>query len=320
MTLLEPLKFCPSLREKVWGTRDLRPLEVVSEFRIGEAWCVHDGSTVEGGELNGRSLPSLIDEFGPRLMGASWRSFGLRTGLPRSFPLLAKLLFADDILSVQVHPDAASAMRLEGRPGKTEMWYVLSADRDARLGLGTLARLDARGLASAARDGSIAEQLRWVPARRGQCVLVTPGTVHSIRGRLVLCEIQQNSDITYRLYDHGRVGLQGRPRALQVNRAVEVADTSLRPEPSPLGAPLPRPCRTEPIGRCPHFTADLLSWNGPFLFAPQPARCRVLVIVAGFGSVNGVAFQAGDSFLLPAEAERFPVDGWGAQAVCASPS
>ena len=325
MNPLDPLKFRPSLREKVWGTHDLAPMEVRSERRIGEAWCLHDGSEVAEGPLKGRSLASLVSEFKDRLMGASWRpavfygrgGLGSRLGLPAgSFPIVAKLLFGADRLSIQVHPDDRHAGRLENGRGKTELWYVAHAGPEARLGLGTLEDLTPEQLAKAAIDGSIEDRLRWVPAVDGQCVIVPAGTVHSIRGGAVLCEIQQNSDITYRLYDYGRKGLDGKPRPLQLGRAVEVADTKSRPElvrPQALEA---RPRRVEKLGACRYFRADLLTWDSqPFIYLPDPKRCQAIVIVSGFGALNGIPFEAGDAFLIPAECPRFPVDGWEVKAV-----
>lgn len=325
MNRLDPLKFRPSLIEKVWGTHDLAPMEVRSERRIGEAWCLHNCSKVDLGPLEGRTLLSLVGEFKDRLMGASWRpsvfhgrgGLGPRLGLPSgSFPIVGKLLFGADRLSIQVHPDDQNARRLENGQGKTELWYVARAEPEARLGLGTLEDLDSQQLAKAAIDGSIENRLRWLPARVGQCVMVPAGTVHSIRGGAVLCEIQQNSDITYRLYDYRREGLDGQPRTLHLGRAVEVADTESRPEPVEPRIQSTRPCRIERLGACRYFRADLLSWNSrPFLYLPDPTRCHSLVIVQGFGMLNGMPFEAGDAFLIPAESPRFPVDGWGVKAV-----
>ena len=325
MNRLEPLKFRPSLREKVWGTRDLAPLNGgPSKRRIGEAWCLHDGSEVAHGELKGRSVTWLVKEYGERLMGASWRPSvfhgqggpGSRLGLRRdSFPIVGKLLFGEDRLSIQVHPDNASAKRLEGAWGKTELWYVTAASPGAELGLGTLESLEPHRLVKAAVDGSIEGRLRWIPARPGQCVLVPAGTVHSLRGGVVLCEIQQNSDITYRLFDYRQTGLDGRLRPLQIERAVEVANTHSRPEPRRPRMEAVKPCRTMHLGRCPYFVAELLRWKSPFLYSPDPRRCQLLLIVRGFGSLHGIPFDAGDAFLIPAECARFPADGWKAQAV-----
>ncbi len=254
-------------------------------------------------------------------MGRSWRP--TRPSAPRAeagsrpaaFPLLGKLIFAEGRLSVQVHPDNEWAQRIEGAQGKTELWYVVDAKPGAELGLGVTETIAPAKLASASLDGSIERLLRWMPARTGECVLVPAGTVHSARNGAVLCEIQQNSDITYRLYDYRRNGLNGRPRALQVRRGIQTADTASRPELAEPRAMADRPCRTAKLGQCRHFAAELLSWDKPFLYTPDPQRCHLLVFVRGMGSMNAVSFEAGDAFLVPAEAARFPVDGDEAQAV-----
>ncbi len=324
MNRLQPLRFRPSLREKVWGTHDLAPVLGESQRRIGEAWCLHDGSQVSEGTFGGQSVKSLVGDYGRRLMGSSWNlmpshplkgSASGRESRWGAFPILGKLIFAAGRLSIQVHPDDERAGRRDGSRGKTELWYVIDARPGAELGLGTKEPLDRAGLAEASLDGTIERHLRWVPARAGQCVLIPAGTVHSVRNGVVLCEIQQNSDLTYRFYDYGRAGLDGRPRTLQVQPGIDAADTGSRPE-------LKRPRVTEggpfsvaKLGQCQHFAADLLSWDRPFLYLPDAQRCHLLIFVRGVGSLNAVPFEAGDAFLVPAEAARFPVDGDRAQAV-----
>lgn len=324
MKRLEPLRFRPSLREKVWGSHHLVPVLGDVQRRIGEAWCLHDGSAVAEGALRGQSVASLVADYGERLMGPpahaatvsqSWGRRPTDLSLPGAFPILGKLIFAAGQLSIQVHPDDAQAWTHERSRGKTELWYVIDAKPGAELGLGTAERLGDNRLAEASLDGSIDLLLRWVPARKGQCVLVPAGTVHSVRNGAVLCEIQQNSDITYRFYDHGREGLDGRPRQLQLPMAVDSADTDSRPEVKWPRVTADGPCRVAMLGQCRHFAAELLSWDGPFLYSPDPRRCQVLVFVRGIGSMNAVSFEAGDAFLVPAEAARFPVDGDRAQAI-----
>ena len=324
MNRLEPLRFRPTLREKVWGTLDLGPLQQTTDRRIGEAWCLNDGSAVAEGPLQGRTVASLVSGFGDRLMGPRWNPAvfdgptgpGGLLGIPRnSFPIVGKILFGTGRLSIQVHPDNESAARLEGGTGKTELWYVAAAEPGAQLGLGTKEALNPEELAAAAADGSIEERLRWHPAEPGQSVLVPAGTVHSLRGGAVLCEIQQNSDITYRLFDYCQAGLDGRPRQLQLKRAVQVANTYSRPRPRIAEAGAAGPFRTMHLGRCPSFVAELLCWQSAFLYTPDPGRCQLLVFVEGFGTLQGIPFEAGDAFLIPAESGRFPVDGWKVRAV-----
>lgn len=324
MTRLEPLKFRPSLHEKVWGTHDLRPVLGPASSRIGEAWCLHDGSVVASGPHAGRTVDSLIREFGSRVMGPSWQgsqrtvpdgSRSSASDVKRALPIAAKLIFGSDDLSIQVHPDDRAARMAEGQTGKTELWYVIAAEPEALLGLGLDTPLNPKQLKWEATNGSIERCMRWVRARQGDCVLVPAGTVHSAGRGVVLCEIQQNSDITYRLYDYRRKGLDGQLRAVHVDRAVEVARVASQPEPRRPKLISEFPCRVESLGRCPYFVAELLRWERPFIYTPNQRRAEILIFIRGHGAVNAVPFISGDAFLIPAEAARFPVDGIEAQAV-----
>ncbi len=320
MNRLEPLKFCPELREKVWGAHDLTPIFGRQDRPIGEAWCLHNGSTVDGGPLHGRSVRSLVREFGTRLMGPAWSTavkpphakLAYR-GVPRSeFPVLAKLLFAEGQISIQTHPDNKLA---QNGCGKTELWYVIASRDGARLGLGLREPLDSGQLWQAATDGTIEDKLHWVPAVPGECVLVPAGTVHCAGSGVVLCEIQQNSDSTYRLHDYGRPGLDGKPRQLQIESAIAAAKVHVKPETELPREATSRPCLVERLGRCSSFAAELLSWEHPFVYSPDPQRCHLLACVRGAGTLNGAGFRAGDTFLIPAESARFHVDGGEVQAV-----
>ena len=309
MSRLEPLKFRPSLREKIWGTQDLRPVLGRVAGRIGEAWCLYDGSEVAHGPLIGRRIDSLIAEYGTRIMGPAWADSG---GTGSRLPIIAKLLFCSANLSIQVHPDARHT---DNRQGKTELWYVVAAEPGACLGLSLDSKLDAEGLTEAAKDGTIDRHMNWVPAHPGECVLLPAGTLHSAGGGAVLCEIQQNSDVTYRLYDYGRRDIDGQLRTLDVDRAVAAVDTRSRPVPRVPKLVDDRSCRVESLGKCPYFETQLLSWDSPFIYIPERRRIHLLVCIRGYGSIAGVAFETGDAFLVPAEADRFPVDGIEAQFV-----
>ena len=317
MTRLEPLKLGPSFREKIWGSTDLAPVFGKTAEPIGEAWYTHEQNTVVGGPLAGRTIVSLLEEYGCRLMGAGRRTDG-GSGAAKGprFPILTKLLFPAQELSVQVHPDDAYAFAHENGPGKTEMWYVLAAKPGARIALGLVEDLPPDALIRAARSSAIEKYLRWVPVAAGQTVFVPPGTLHALGAGVVICEIQQNSDITYRLYDFGRVDGGGRPRPLHVDRAAQVADVRLRPssaaaEASTAGGV----CRVERLARCRYFAGERLSWDAGFEYRPDPQRVHILIVVEGSGSLNRTPFQPGDCFLIPAEAAPFPVAGRGVRAI-----
>ncbi len=318
MTRLEPLKLRPSFREKIWGSTNLEPVFGETGSPIGEVWYTHDGNTIAGGPPAGRTLGSLLREYGSRLTGAGRRPEDGSGG--GKFPILTKLLFPAQKLSVQVHPDDAYAFEHENGSGKAEMWYVLAAEPGACAALGLVEDLPSETLARAARSGEIEKYLRWVPLSAGQTVFVPPGTLHTLGAGVVICEIQQNSDLTYRLYDFGRVGGGGRPRPLNIDRALDVADVRSRPSPTAV-APIAAEstaaagCRVERLAQCRYFAGERLSWDAGFEYRPDPERAHILVVIAGYGSLNRTPFAPGDCFLIPAEAAPFEVAGRGGRAV-----
>ena len=327
MSRLEPLKFKPHLFEKIWGTGNLAPILGHTERQIGEGWCTYDESLVAEGPCAGQKLGDLLTEFGQRLTGSGWshpekellQSSSLSTGnYSGLFPILSKLLFVQNKLSIQVHPDDAHAARLQGCIGKTELWYIVAAKENSQLGLGILEDISHGQFVDAVNKGDVESLIRWVPARQGDCVLVPAGTVHSIGGGVLLCEIQQNCDLTYRLYDYNRDGSNGKPRQLHTKQALEVMDTTSRPQPC-----RPKPlfkgnCTISLLGQCPYFTAELLEWNGRIDYSVDTQRCHILIIIKGSGTLNSLAFETGDTFVIPAESAEFPLIGNQVQAVRAS--
>lgn len=231
---LHPLRFEPILKERVWGGRRLaalgKPLPPVGP-PIGESWELSDlpegQSRVADGALAGRTLGELVRERTDELLGPVSLDGG-------AFPLLVKTLDAAETLSVQVHPDAAVAARLGGRP-KSEAWVILDAQAGAVIYLGLRPGTTREALAAAIAAGQVEELLRAVPVRAGDVVPVRPGTVHAISAGVLLAEVQQPSDTTYRLYDWGRLGLDGKPRALHIAESLEAIH--LEAAPAPLRAP-----------------------------------------------------------------------------------
>jgi mannose-6-phosphate isomerase len=210
MSQLYPLLLIPEFHERVWGTRDLSafyPAHKVGEQPIGEAWLTGEECRVANGSLQGRKLSQVGKEFGEQLYGT--------LAPQRRFPLLIKIIFPKDKLSVQVHPDDATA-RMSGLPcGKTECWYVLSAGPKAEVGIGLKPGTTRSQVEASIRGNSMEELLNWVPVKAGDMIYVAAGTVHAIGPDCVLLETQQNSDTTYRLYDYGR------PRELHIERGLE---------------------------------------------------------------------------------------------------
>ena len=224
MSNLYPLTFTPALKDYVWGGRNLeskleRPLP---PGIIAESWeiAAHaDGeSVVENGRFADLPLSQLHAQLGLDLIGQN-NAWAQERG---KFPLLVKLLDANQPLSVQVHPDDDYALAHEGNElGKTEMWVVLHAEPEAAIILGLSQPVDKTTFAKAIRSGDLERYLHKIPVRAGDVVCVPSGTLHAILGGLIIAEIQQNSNTTYRVYDWNRVGHDGNPRPLHIEKALE---------------------------------------------------------------------------------------------------
>lgn len=222
-----PLRFEPVFQDYIWGGRRLETLfgRELPNGIVAESWEIsgHEkaATRVVGGMWDGYTLPEVLEALGERLVG-----FNARACLERGrFPLLIKLLDAHRDLSVQVHPDDAYAAAHEGGElGKTEMWYVLHADPGSELIYGLARGVTRASFEEALRQGAIETQLHRVPIARGDVFFIPAGTVHALLAGAVVAEIQQNSDATYRLYDWGRVGADGKPRPLHVAKALDVID------------------------------------------------------------------------------------------------
>lgn len=244
----EAFRLTPSFREKIWGVTALEPWFRATGERIGEVWFLApDGSHL---------------------------------------PILVKFIFTADRLSVQVHPSDSYAMERDGIPGKTEMWHILQAEPGARLALGFRETITRERLREASLSGEIEALLAWFPVSAGQTYLIPPGTVHALGPGITLCEIQENSDITYRLYDYGR------PRELHLDKAVDVSELGPHPGPS------------EPengvLARCDYFVTERIVVEKPYQCEPDPERFRLLVVLAGTGRLAGHQFALGEVWMIPA--------------------
>ena len=228
MTDLYPLTFKPVLKDYIWGGRNLETAfgrSLPPNKNIAESWEIaahKDGqSVVTDGVYAGLTLGELHDKLGIDLIGTRNQWAQERN----KFPLLIKLLDANRPLSVQVHPDDAYARAHEGNElGKTEMWYVLSAEPNAAVIYGVTKGTTPANFAQAIKDGKLEPRLHYLPVKAGDFVDVPAGTLHAILGGIMIAEIQQNSNTTYRVYDWNRVGHDGKPRPLHVPQALETTN------------------------------------------------------------------------------------------------
>ena len=277
-----PFRLKPMMVERVWGSRDLAPwYPVQSEKAIGEAWLSGDDCVVDAGPLEGKTL---IDAQG-------------------YFPLLVKMLFPREKLSVQVHPDDADAARLGGgAQAKTECWYLLEAEPGATVAVGLKDGTSKDDVQRAIGDGTLEELLEHVPVAAGDMVYVSAGTMHAIGPGVVILEIQQNSDTTYRLYDYGR------PRELHLERGLNVlkmkTDAGKVASKAIDGG-------TQLIA-VPHFTVERYTLEAePRVFASMGAEC--IVALSGDGVIRSalgeVALAAGQAVIVPASVRSYEASG-----------
>lgn len=302
-----PLRCMPIYMEKVWGGRRLsqlmgRPLPDARP--TGESWEIsvhpHGESVIANGPARGQRLSAYIAEAPEAVLGSRVTA---RHGA--NFPLLIKYIDAEEALSVQVHPDDAYA-QAHGEPrGKTEMWYVVRAEPDAALIVGLEPGVTADEFRAALQAGDPAALLHRMPVQAGDSIFIPAGRIHAILPGLLILEIQQNSDTTYRLYDWGRLGLDGRPRPLHVEEAMAVINWQDY-APAPDCPPVERVgANTKRVrARCPYFEVTQYDLIAPQDFAPDPGSCRTIHCVNGRGVLRWAegeeALAFGDSVLLPA--------------------
>lgn len=295
-------RLMPTLHDNVWGGERLRAYGKESDAdRIGESWEL---SFVPGDEATADGL--LLGEQFPRdTWGTNCRPFPF-------FPVLTKFIDAREKLSVQVHPSDAYALAHEGQYGKTEMWYVVDAEPGAGVYAGLREAVSPEVFRRAIADGTVEQYLAFHPVHPGDVIFIPSGTVHAILGGVMVYEIQQNSTLTYRLYDYHRRGKDGRERELHVEQAMAVA--SLTPYEMPTRDKKTDGRAGECIGKCKYFLTKEYCLHGETIsLRVDDSSYLSLTVVRGTGSLSdgrdSAALHAGDSFFLPAGAGEVTVTG-----------
>ena len=311
MEKLYPLRLSHICKTPIWsGSRLISEWAKTSPSDIlGESWelSVREGdvSRVENGALCGKDLFELIDEYGDALTGG----FGAA-----DFPLLVKLIDASDDLSVQVHPDDEYAARVENDRGKTEIWYILDADEGARIVCGLREGVTPEELSAALRSGDPSGVLNYIPVRAGECYFIPAGLAHAIGKGVLIAEVQQNCDLTYRLYDYGRIGKDGRPRELHVEKGLEVLKIFDEAQIDAIryshaGAER----RADSLADCEYFSLCRLVATESGAPLPFDRSMRHLLCIDGEGELicGDVAYpiSRGASYLIPACLENLTLRG-----------
>ena len=295
-----PLKFRPIYKQRIWGGQKLREVfnkDIPPFEKIGESWELadlpDDKSIIANGELAGQTLIQAIEKYPKEITGDE--------NFTGPFPLLIKFLDAEDILSVQVHPDEQTCRRLSKGQPKTECWYIISAAADAVIYKGLKNGITKERFAEAIEKGTVADMLAKVPIKAGECHFLPAGTAHAIGPGLLIAEIQTPSDTTYRLFDWNRLDEAGKVRQLHIEEALESIHFDTYGENLPVTT----------IGRlvdCECFKIDKGHQAKNCELLLSPGKWKTLIIISGFGTIlgtegNPVAFKAGDCLLVPAAYE-----------------
>ena len=307
--IYEPMRLEPCLRSYLWGgTRLHTEYHKPGDGILAESWELSvrpDGeSRVASGAHTGESLADVI-RTDPIDMAGTRCAAG-------TFPLLVKLIDARRDLSVQVHPSDATARRENGEQGKTEMWYVVDCEPGSTLFLGFSRAVTPEEVRTRAQNGSITEILNRVSVHPGEVFFVTPGTIHAIGAGILVAEIQQNSDTTFRVFDYGRLGADGKPRQLHLDRAVEVLRCEpTSPETSTL-APCP-PDSVQEVITCGYFHVRRAAVEHGVTLSTEEGSFTHLLCVRGEGDIvcrgERYPLRQGDSYFLPAALGEYAVQG-----------
>jgi mannose-6-phosphate isomerase class I/predicted NBD/HSP70 family sugar kinase len=301
------LKLKPVCKDYLWGGHRL-----VDEYHVdydgdvcAEAWelsCHPDGpSTIANGPYKGRTLKSYIEEKGQEILGTNCRRF-------RDFPILTKFIDARENLSIQVHPSNAFALQNEGQYGKTEMWYVLDAKPGSYLYYGFKQEISKEEFSKRIKENTLLEVLNPVEVHKGDALFIESGTLHAIGKGIMIAEIQQNSNVTYRVYDYGRVGKDGKKRDLHIEKALAVTNR----------VPIVRRGSDYPhVADCDYFTVDKLDLDGKLTYRMQGTvtddSFLSILILDGEGTISNqgekIPYCKGDSIFLPAGCGDYAIEG-----------
>lgn len=298
---MEILRLRPVYKDYIWGGERLKTKygKNTDMTPLAESWelsCHKDGrSTIVGGEFDGITLEEYLSD-NPSALGNRGR---------RELPILIKLIDAADRLSVQVHPNDILAKEWEGQNGKTEMWYVVEAQKDSTIVYGVKEDTTSEDLAKAIREKRLEELLDTVPSKKGDVFFVESGTIHAIGKGNLIAEIQQNSNVTYRLYDYGRVGKDGKERELHIDKGVKAANCQ-----KTFARNIPY-CsdQTRLIGSCEYFAVKEIKLSGRRSLVADERSYHALSVVGGAVKINGDEYALGETAFIPAGTGEYSVEG-----------
>ena len=302
---ISPSRLGPIFVPRIWGSRSLAPLfdssQAAATQPIGEVWLTGDLCTFESGPLAGRSLGESW-----RGLSAEWKGHRLQTC--SRIPLLVKFIFPEDKLSVQVHPDDQYAHQHEaaaGGVGKTEMWYAVAARPGAELRLGLEPGVTLDQFRKALADANVEQFLTSFSVQTGDAFFVPAGSAHTIGPGMLLCEVQQHSDITYRVFDYNRRQPDGSPRPLHVRQALEVINFGPQQCGKMRGVQIQQESlQKRYLAACPYFASEIWEFSGAVDAKTSPDHFELLVLLGGHGRIQwrseSMPYNSGEAWLLPA--------------------
>lgn len=303
---MKPIKLKPVYKDYLWGGEKLRTMygKQTEISPLAESWelsCHKDGmSIIDGGEYDGKALESYIQDH-PGCLGMLCAS--------QELPILIKLIDAQQNLSVQVHPNDEQARVWENQNGKTELWYVVQADDGAKMTCGMKQDVSKEELKCAIESQTVEELLNTVPSQKGDVFFVEAGTVHAIGKGNVIAEIQQNSNVTYRLYDYGRIGKDGKPRELHIEKGIAASNCHrVKPQDIPVCSDGSRL-----LANCKYFSVKEIKVDGNKVLVADEKSYHALMVVDGRmelkTNISCETLMTGETVFIPANSGSYTISG-----------
>lgn len=309
-----PIKMIPAFKDYIWGGDKLikewgKPCNYEIAAESWELSAHKNGQSIAAnGSLQGDNLSVIVEKFGRQCLGTNSMNAD-------RFPILIKFIDSKQKLSIQVHPDDAYALQNEGDYGKTEMWYIVEAQEDSGILCGFKNNLTKNQFEECIRNNTVLEQLNWIPVKKGNVFFIAPGTVHAICEGTIIAEIQQNSDVTYRVYDYDRKGPDGKGRPLHIEKALEVSRLTKeiydgKPQSEAVSI---EGATVALLAGCEYFTVNEYKIEEKCDFSVGSLSFQSLVFVEGSGVIkwdnDEIEFKRGDTFFLPADMGAYTICG-----------
>ena len=306
----EPIFLLPIYKDYIWGGERLKKyfMKDTPYNKTAESWEISTNengkSTIKNGEYIGKTLDEIF--FSEKRI----KYFGTKSEDLKKFPLLVKFIDAETNLSVQVHPNDEYAIKNENSIGKTEMWYIIDCKQDAKIICGMNENIKQNEIEKILKSENVGDYLKFIDIKPGDYIYIPSGTIHAILGGSLICEIQQNSDVTYRVYDWGRVGKDGKPRELHVQKSIDVTSVE--------NSPQIKETKNLQIGETnivdsEYFKTNKIIINGKFEDKSNEETFYTMNVIKGSGTliVNSKEYvlNLGDSFIIPAKLGEYTIKG-----------